>query len=81
LAFFPVLLCTSAFFLGVGLEIWHMLFHFRGDMLLLTEIKTFLFCHGAIQPTQQLLFEIWNFTIWIRQHDLHFNVSACNIWS
>jgi len=28
LAFFQVLLCTSAFFLGVGSEIWLMLFHF-----------------------------------------------------
>ena len=37
LAFFQVLLHTSAFFLGVGSEIWLMLFHFRGGSCMLAK--------------------------------------------
>ena len=64
LAFFQVLLHTSAFFLGMRSEIWLMLVHFWGGSCMLAKHNMLLYCHRAIQPTQQLLYlEVYNLNL------------------
>jgi len=73
LAFFQVLLHTSAFFFGVGSEIWLMLFRFLGGSCLLAKHSMLLYHHRTIQSTQQLLYlEVYNLAAWfIFQHQVN----------